>query len=363
MPAFKRGADRRYAKYQAICPDGGSGTFSVYGVFDGISLSTSDVHAPRVVGIRGLKASPDVIAILHSRLGSIRVMNGDETFCEVAEGEAALVRIDEAWLSFEYPDGYYHGTFLRLSLRSLTLSSRHGMSEFGIDLKALVASIRPGQSRALDDSIDMSHTFSEVYNLLAVSSPSLGYLRLKAFELLVLLGVTGPRGGLEDVAGSSLFVGNVQVAYRAQQVMTRRISNPIGIEALVRQCEVSPTVLKESFRKTFGMPVGTWYRAYRINRACDLLCSSDLPVADVARAVGYASASKFSRAFADATSMTPSAWRRAKATGEGEEASACCLDDDLDPEPDAADAAKVPDGRAEDRAGNTDDHTDQSKEG
>ena len=320
--ALRRGSDKRNVRYQLSCPDGGSGTCSMYGVFDGISLCLANVRAPRVTGVRGMRPSPDAILIYHCRLGSERILYGGECLAEVREGETVILRANECELAIEHPEGYYDGTFLRMSLRSLTLSSRHGMSEFGVDLKGLVSSIGIGSARVRTDNIDMTHTFSEIYNLLSAPSPNLGYLRLKAFELLVLLGVSGPNGGMEDSVPSSLFVGRVQVAYRAQQVMTRRLSDPIGVEALARQCEVSPTVLKESFRKTFGVPVGTWYRAYRIHRACDLLRGSDMPVADVARAVGYASASKFSRAFADVEGMTPSVWRSSQA----EDASAATED-------------------------------------
>ena len=318
----KKGVEKRLAKYPFVCPKGGSGSLATFGLFDGISFCTADVRAPAVAGARGFRRSPDVILVSHCRLGRACIMLDGKPVATVGEGETAVVRADEASLSAEMSGGFYRGASLRLSLRSLTLSSRHGMSEFGVDLKALVASFEPSSVRVLGNSIDMSHTFSELYNLLQAESPNLGYLRLKAFELLVLLGGEGPAGGMEGPVGSSLFVGRMQVAYRAQQVMTRRLSDPIGVEALARSCEVSPTVLKESFRDTFGVPVGTWYRAYRIHRACELLQNPDLTVAEVASAVGYVSASKFSRAFSDVEGITPSVWRREHAGSDTEDSEA-----------------------------------------
>ena len=310
MARPKRDMDRRMVRYQAVCPDGGSGTLTSYALFDGISFSMVEAHSQTYAGLRGARPSSDAILVAHCRLGGMRLLLDGEPIAEVGEGQTVVVRADESRVSREFPNGFYRGANLRLSLRSLTLSSRHGMSEFGIDLKGLVASVEPNSARVLGDPVDMAHTFSELYNLLQADSPNLGYLRLKAFELLVLLQGTGPHGGLEDAAGSSLFVGRMQVAYRAQQVMTRRLRDPIGVEALAKQCEVSPTVLKESFRETFGVPVGTWYRSYRIHRACELLGRPDMPITEIARAVGYVSASKFSKAFSDVKGMTPSAWRR-----------------------------------------------------
>ena len=317
MAAVKRSLDRRVTRYQLGCPEGGGGSASAIALFDGISFLTADARAPYVCCVRGMRTHPDSLLVCHCRLGSMQVLMGGAVVGVLSEGEVAVVRADEGDLSLGLPNGYCRGSFLRMCLRSLTLSSRHGMSEFGIDLKGLVASYHAGSAAVLQHSIDLSHTFAELYNLLEANAPNLGYLRLKAFELLVLLQGEGPRAGQEDVGGSSLFVGRMQVAYRAQQVMTRRLSDPIGIDALARQCEVSPTLLKESFRETFGVPVGTWYRAYRIHRACELLRDERMPVSDVARAVGYASASKFSKAFADVQGVTPSAWRKERARRPG----------------------------------------------
>jgi AraC-like DNA-binding protein len=51
--------------------------------------------------------------------------------------------------------------------------------------------------------------------------------------------------------------------------------------------------------------------------ACDLLEKTDLPVAGVGRAIGYADAANFGRAFRQWTGRSPRAWRKlAKRRGE-----------------------------------------------
>lgn len=100
------------------------------------------------------------------------------------------------------------------------------------------------------------------------------------------------------------------IARAARDLMRSNLERPLTIDELARCCATSPTVLKESFRAEFGVPVHEWYRRYRMLRAADLLGEGAGSVSDVARAVGYSNASKFAQAFCACMGATPSAWRR-----------------------------------------------------
>ncbi len=100
------------------------------------------------------------------------------------------------------------------------------------------------------------------------------------------------------------------VAQHARMLMTADITRTITIGELAESCGVSPTKLKECFKECFGQPIYSWYRAYRIHRACDILRDHpDQSIAQAAAEVGYANPSKFSKAFSDTMGMTPYAWR------------------------------------------------------
>ena len=101
-----------------------------------------------------------------------------------------------------------------------------------------------------------------------------------------------------------------RIALLAREAMRQHVSDPLTITALAQRCQTSPTVLKESFKDEFGLPVHEWYRRYRMMRAAELLASGDRSVAEVAAAVGYANASKFAQAFGACMGESPSAWRR-----------------------------------------------------
>lgn len=100
-----------------------------------------------------------------------------------------------------------------------------------------------------------------------------------------------------------------ELVRKAVEVMSSNIKDPLTIVQIANACHASPTMLKQTFKSVVGVPVYQWYRAHRINRSCQLLLESDLTVAQIAYGVGYANASKFSKAFREETGMSPSEYR------------------------------------------------------
>ena len=79
---------------------------------------------------------------------------------------------------------------------------------------------------------------------------------------------------------------------------------------LARESRVSSTLLDDRFRAVLGIaPIG-YLAGWRMHVAGDLLRTTDLPVAVVARRVGYESEEAFSRAFKRGHGESPSIWRR-----------------------------------------------------
>ena len=58
-------------------------------------------------------------------------------------------------------------------------------------------------------------------------------------------------------------------------------------EDLAKEAGVHPVHLAKTFRRFYGMPPGACHRRLRVERAAELLQSTDLPLAEVALAVGF----------------------------------------------------------------------------
>jgi AraC-like DNA-binding protein len=88
------------------------------------------------------------------------------------------------------------------------------------------------------------------------------------------------------------------------------------IESLAAIARMSRATLMRRFRESTGTTVGGFVARARLIAASELLRTGDQNVAAVAVESGYRSESAFSRAFRDATGMTPARFRRSVRDGE-----------------------------------------------
>lgn len=83
-----------------------------------------------------------------------------------------------------------------------------------------------------------------------------------------------------------------------------------SLERMARAGGMSRTLLAERFRERLGVPPMRYLATWRLQKARALLAAGALPVGDLARRVGYASESAFSRAFREQFGAPPGAFRR-----------------------------------------------------
>jgi AraC-like DNA-binding protein len=84
----------------------------------------------------------------------------------------------------------------------------------------------------------------------------------------------------------------------------------VALDRLAEVAELSKFHFLRQFNQVVGMTPGAYLRTLRMCQAGRLLRSSELPIVDVASAVGFADHPSFSRAFARYMGMTPSEYRR-----------------------------------------------------
>lgn len=102
---------------------------------------------------------------------------------------------------------------------------------------------------------------------------------------------------------------HVELTRQAMEIMTSNVRTPLTIAQISHECNVSPTLLKQTFKAIVGVPVYQWYRSHRLERACALLSETELPIAQISAAVGYSNSSKFAKAFREETGLSPREWR------------------------------------------------------
>lgn len=81
---------------------------------------------------------------------------------------------------------------------------------------------------------------------------------------------------------------------------------------IYRLAGFSPPAVIEHFKKYTGKTVVEYLRNIKINRACELLKTTDIPIIEISNTLGYASLSHFNRIFKEHSGITPAAYRKSK---------------------------------------------------
>lgn len=87
-------------------------------------------------------------------------------------------------------------------------------------------------------------------------------------------------------------------------------AEPLTVTQIARASGLSPSHLHAEFRKALGCGVGEYLRRARLDRAGALLAGTDMPIAEVALACGYADQTALTRALRRERGITPAALRR-----------------------------------------------------
>lgn len=97
---------------------------------------------------------------------------------------------------------------------------------------------------------------------------------------------------------------------RAVRAVIASPRDPHSVDSLAALAGVSRSCLNRQFSASYGCSPMGFVNTVRMRAAARMLMGSDLPVKSVAAAVGYASRSHFSRAFAAQFGSDPSQYRR-----------------------------------------------------
>lgn len=97
---------------------------------------------------------------------------------------------------------------------------------------------------------------------------------------------------------------------RAREILHDDPAARMSLGSLARAVGVHPVTLARGFRRNYGCSVGEYLRRLRIVQAARRLEDSELPLAEIAMAAGFADQSHFSNVFKRQTGLSPSAYRR-----------------------------------------------------
>lgn len=113
---------------------------------------------------------------------------------------------------------------------------------------------------------------------------------------------------LEGAHGCS--AEQLETIRRVHEALTEDLSSRITIDELSRRFLMNPSTMKEVFKAVYGQSIAAHIREHRMERAAELLRGTGESMAEIAAAIGYESASKFSAEFRKAYGQLPTEYRK-----------------------------------------------------
>lgn len=98
---------------------------------------------------------------------------------------------------------------------------------------------------------------------------------------------------------------------RCIDMIRARLAEDISLDEIAAEAGLSPFHFSRMFKQSVGVPPRVFVVRLRIERACELLEKTALPVTEIAQEVGYSSSQVLARVFLKYKRMSPSAYRLA----------------------------------------------------
>ncbi len=117
-----------------------------------------------------------------------------------------------------------------------------------------------------------------------------------------------PLGIMEKLSIDTLAVDDERMA-KVMHYLNEHAFESISVSDIISHNPMSRRSLERKFRTTFGCSIVDHIRQLRINRARELLASTNLPVTEISDLCGFSSYNYLNRTFKKATGLSPSQYR------------------------------------------------------
>lgn len=207
--------------------------------------------------------------------------------------------------SISLPNGTYEGLTVRIDLNMLTenppdiLVGTEITGDYLYDKFCKETSVTSFAGNEQSERIFLGF-YNKSENL------SLSYQKIKVLELILYL------------SELSVDIKNRLTEYQSEQIeiireiheqLTKHMEQRFTIEALSKQYLMNPTTLKSIFKSVYGNSIAAHIKEHRMERAANLLLTTDLSIAEIAEQVGYDSQSRFTAAFKTFSGKLPKDYR------------------------------------------------------
>ena len=253
------------------------------------------------------KAMPHIIQINHCKAGQIvwEMKSGNRIYLN--PGDFSLHTMKACTDSmFTFPSGIYQGLSIYIDLQEVSEHPPELLKGSNIFETILPEKFCRNDSPVfLAGNEQTESIFSAFFN--QPESLKLPYQKIKTMELLLYLSKTELTSSQQL---SEYKTEQIRMIREIHDQLTRHMEQRITIEELSRKYLINPTTLKNAFKSIYGTSIAAHIKEHRMEQAAKMLTETDKSIAEIARAVGYDSQSKFTAAFKTYFKVLPKEYRK-----------------------------------------------------
>ena len=253
------------------------------------------------------EALPHIIQINYCKAGQMvwEMKNGNRIYLN--PGDFSLHTMKACTDSvLRFPSGIYQGLTICIDLQETVKNPPELLRDSRIFETILPEKFCQNDHPVFLAGNEQTETiFSAFYN--QPKDLELSYQKIKTLELLLYLGKTElmPNQRLSEYQSEQ-----IDIVRKIHEQLTQHIEQRITIEELSRQYLINPTTLKASFKAIYGTSIAAHIKKHRMEKAAGMLRESGMSIAEIAKAVGYDSQSKFTSAFKAFFQCLPTEYRK-----------------------------------------------------
>lgn len=265
-------------------------------LWDGVGIWLNDV---RMRELPTEESDNSCIKINYCIKGRCELQLPNDSFVYVADDQLS-VGCGRAKDCYVYPTGGYYGVEIGMLWDSMDERARSIMKSIGFDAEEW--------SMAFGTvSDELRFMFETLADWLIHGRGTVADYRIAVLNVLHRIAAGGMKPLERQVYLSR---GQRQLALSAKQALTHDLREHVTMESLAREYGVSSSSLKKYFSMAYGVAVTEYMQNLRMQRAAELLVSTDMSIGEIAASVGYNHQGKFGVVFKRLNGCAPLEYRR-----------------------------------------------------
>lgn len=251
----------------------------------------------------------DILSINYCAAGRISWNMGNNKQVFLGPGDFSIHTMDSCSESFiTLPTEYYEGIAIWVDFSEIDRNTIPLLSELEFSLKSFVDKYCPqGTFSSFAGNSVTNSIFEGFYQ--KPGPLGLALQKVKCLELLLYL-LQMP---LEQSRRLTEYQSElVEIIHKIHNVLVKDMKKRVKIEELAKQYAINPTTLKGVYKSVYGNSIAAHIKAHRMELAAKLLRETDNSIAQISKAVGYESQSKFTSAFKEHFHILPTDYRKIK---------------------------------------------------